>query len=55
MLLMGFSSPHELRNIENIWYITDDITYPEAWKVLKVRHYNFIISEDYDKKGNTIL
>jgi hypothetical protein len=30
MLLLGFSSLHELRNIESIWYTTDGITYPEA-------------------------
>jgi hypothetical protein len=48
MLLLEFSSPHELRNIENIWYITDDIKYPQGLKSTKVRHSNFIIGEDYD-------
>ena len=36
MLLLGFSSHHELRNIETIWYTKDGITYPETLKSTKI-------------------
>jgi hypothetical protein len=39
MLLLGFSSDHELRNIESIWYTKDGATYPRTLKVLKLRNY----------------
>ena len=39
MLLLEFSSDHELRNIKNIWYTKDGATYPETLKVRKLRHY----------------
>ena len=45
MLLLGFSSDHELRNIEIIWYTNYGIMYPEVWKVVKWRHYKHTSSD----------